>query len=70
MEVFFRLIDTTDERRAVAEANRQTEAIERENIELRRRLADLEKEATRREIAELRRRIAALEQRHNDQDNP
>ena len=68
--MFFRLIDNTDERRAVAEANRQTEAIERENAELRRRLAALEKEATAREIAELRRRIAALEQRHNGQSNP
>ena len=40
--MFFRLIDCTDERRAVAEANRRTEAIKRENAELRRRIAALE----------------------------
>lgn len=84
--VFFSLIDHTDERRAVAEANRRTEAAEkkteaneREIAELRRqsevaeqkiKAAEQGKEAAEREIAELRRRIAELEQRNNSHTNP
>ena len=77
--VFFSLIDYTDERRAVAEANRQIEAINREKeaaekkteaAEREKEAANREKEAAEREIAELRRRIAELEQSNNSQNKP
>lgn len=62
--VFFSLIDHSDERRAVAEANRQIEATNRENAELRRQTEATrqEKEATERENAELRRQTEASAQ--------
>ena len=40
--MFFSLLDCTDERRAVAESDRRTEATRREIAELRRRIAALE----------------------------
>ena len=63
--VFFSLIDHSDERRAVAEADRRTEAAEKKT-----EAAERKTEAAERENAELRRRIAELEQRNNGQSNP
>ena len=70
--MLFSLIDYTEERRAVAEAERKTEAAnrEREAAEWKTEALAREREALARENAELRRRITELEQRNNGQGNP